>query len=1347
MNGMILHDRHKLGHARGQRARTAALLGGLVLALTLPQMALSGATTSSSVWRGEQVDDIAGANGIRSTWIADVDGDGRNELLVATSSGTLLLYKWQGGGWASQVIGLLLGYCPLIEDVGDADNDGISEVLVTTLSGPLRLYDWDGGAWSYQDLISGSAWYYTGAIADADGDGSNEVVVAGYGFYQVLLFTYTSGTWVRSQIDSNFPDLSGYPAVGDAMNLGRPQVYVGTHDQGHIYAYRWDSPAWSRFAVELSTGGIAYTSVGDADNDGQNELVADKYGPPWGIKVYDYSGGAWIGAVAEAAPTVADCSYIVDINGDGRNEIVAASSNGGSVSEYRYLSGGGWSASVLIPDVGFLISGMDVGDAKNQGWPAIVVGQNGGGKVWLFTRTGVHVWQPSLLTENSGVANIRVQRLQDVDQPAMITYGVAGGSASPGVDFLFTNGVLNFDAGVTNLTIPLTILDDALVEGPESVLLGLTNSVSGWTYQVSLAIIDDDTGIEVESAAYTVCEDVGQVVVGVRRQDDSPDPATVKFTTVDDTARAGQDYVARTGTLTFASGEARKEIVVPIIDDALREPAESFLVRLTNVVGGSSLGNLAEATVTISLSDRVTLHVWQGSTNPVPPYSNWETAAMNIQDAVDAALPGEAVLVTNGVYAGGVAAAKPVMLLSVNGPEPTVIDGGGSVRCVSLVNGASLSGFTLTDGIADSGGGVWCESSTAIVSNCVLAANSAYSGGGAYGGTLYHCTLTRNSATCGGGAFESFLNNCTLTGNSAWGYWDWWWWPWPVYVPGQGGGASGGAFYNCILNNNGSDDGGGSYNAILHNCTLTGNSADWGGGASGSTLNNCIVYFNVAGGDYAGSTLNYCCTMVDPGGVGNITNAPLFVDYAGGNLRLQSNSPCINAGNNSYLTNSYFTNLFDLDGRRRIIGATVDIGAYEFATPELLLQHLISRVVESSHSPKQPLLATLEAALKSIHRGNAITAANQLHAFQHKVQAEVYSTDPVLAQELMGAAAEVLEALGGRGSTQPVQPGSNPPLVNVALNKEVSLEGTFFTGGWGSGPRVEAATVVDGIFFPRSTQWDQGSVWWDAWVEGAGTNYIVVDLDGVYRISGFVVQADDNDAYLLEYLDPGEGNWRIAWDVATSSGWGMQTRPDPQNDTVRHVVVPDIITSSLRISAVTGDGCYSVSEIQAYGYKSPPEAVERLIVLVSASSLQQKQPLLAALEAALASVRQGDAVSALSQLQTFQRKVRAHVARSDPALAASLIQLAQEVIEVLGGGNAYAGGRARGRLTAARHHDGHVQLQFAAQRGALYLLEASTNLLHWEKIGVAYEQADGTFTFDDPNASKFPNRFYRVVSP
>ena len=84
----------------------------------------------------------------------------------------------------------------------------------------------------------------------------------------------------------------------------------------------------------------------------------------------------------------------------------------------------------------------------------------------------------------------------------------------------------------------------------------------------------------------------------------------------------------------------------------------------------------------------------------------------------------------------------------------------------------------------------------------------------------------------------------------------------------------------------------------------------------------------------------------------------------------------------------------------------------------------------------------------------------------------------------------------------------------------------------------------------------------------------------------------------------------------------------------------------------------------------------------------------------------------------------------------------------LSGGNTNPGGRPHGRFTAVKHQpNGRVQLQFSAEPGRVYIVEASTNLVDWEKIGVAMDQGDGTFTFEDANAAQFPNRFYRLVSP
>ena len=382
------------------------------------------------------------------------------------------------------------------------------------------------------------------------------------------------------------------------------------------------------------------------------------------------------------------------------------------------------------------------------------------------------------------------------------------------------------------------------------------------------------------------------------------------------------------------------------------------------------------ATITVHVTPTV-YYVLAGNPNPVAPYTNWATAAQSIQDAVDAAvIAGATVLVGDGQYSSGgwavgssslvnrVAITKPLAVRSVNGPQfttilgyqlPIISNGQGAIRCVYLTNGASLSGFTLSGGatltngnsyLDSSGGGVCCDSTNALITNCVLSGNSAYNdGGGAHSGTLNNCTVSGNSADDGGGVVSSILNNCVVTGNSASGF--------------NGAGSGGGVEYctlnNCILggnrafgpgggaiecelynstvtgNMNYCGGGGGACGCTLYNCTVTGNFG-YGGGAYASTLYNCIIYYNnsAAGGvDYDSGNytrLNCCCTMPLPtNGVGNITNAPLFVDYANGNLRLQSNSPCINAGNNAYVTTTT-----DLDGNPRIVSGTVDIGAYEY---------------------------------------------------------------------------------------------------------------------------------------------------------------------------------------------------------------------------------------------------------------------------------------------------------------------------------------------------------------------------------------------------------------------------------
>ncbi|MBI3417875.1 MAG: putative Ig domain-containing protein [Verrucomicrobia bacterium] len=303
----------------------------------------------------------------------------------------------------------------------------------------------------------------------------------------------------------------------------------------------------------------------------------------------------------------------------------------------------------------------------------------------------------------------------------------------------------------------------------------------------------------------------------------------------------------------------------------------------------------------------LTHYVNAANPNPVAPYTSWNTAATNIQDAISAGTQaGCLVVVSNGVYRAGsvetnglnrVALTNAVMVRSVNGPDVTVIEGGetevqnetggfDTARCAYVGNGSVLSGFTLTRGNALSGGGVFSESS-GIVTNCLFVSNRAESGGGAYGGTLYKCVLISNSAHEGGGANGSTLFNCTLKANAVFSHY-----LLPSIVHGVGSGAYRCTLFDSTLTENAASGavgsapirrlaaGGGASESTLYRCTLTNNFALVGGGAHASTLYDCLLNANAGGGAFGG-TLNNCRLSQNTGE--GATGATLYNCIATGN--------------------------------------------------------------------------------------------------------------------------------------------------------------------------------------------------------------------------------------------------------------------------------------------------------------------------------------------------------------------------------------------------------------------------------------------------------------------------------
>ena len=175
------------------------------------------------------------------------------------------------------------------------------------------------------------------------------------------------------------------------------------------------------------------------------------------------------------------------------------------------------------------------------------------------------------------------------------------------------------------------------------------------------------------------------------------------------------------------------------------------------------------------------------------------------------------------------------------------------------------------------------------------------------------------------------------------------------------------------------------------------------------------------------------------------------------------------------------------------------------------------------------------------------------------------------------------------GIMPPAGSGEGSPQIPIGA---VALHGAAFMERadpveefkWGCGFVVEAESLIDGLFFPASQYWDEGAVWWDT--NDGQERWIELDLGDTFTIDAAIVQADDNDSYLLSYRDLGTGEWVTMWSIPAPGGFGMQTRPNPADNTARQVIDPPIITDRLRFEADQGDNLYSVSEIQVFGTAS-----------------------------------------------------------------------------------------------------------------------------------------------------------------
>ncbi len=223
--------------------------------------------------------------------------------------------------------------------------------------------------------------------------------------------------------------------------------------------------------------------------------------------------------------------------------------------------------------------------------------------------------QATYAVPEGNTLTVTVERIGGSSGTVSVQYATSDGTAQAGSDYTAASGTLTFASGEISKTITLTTLQDNLVEGDETLVLSLSSPTGGAALsspnQAVVTIQDDDTAnrgtIHFAQSNYTVTESAGVAVITVVRTGGSSGTVSVQYATSDGTARAGSDYTATSGTLTFADGETSKTFTVTILNDALTEGQETVQLILTNATGGAVLGTPNLAVLTISDSYRTFL--------------------------------------------------------------------------------------------------------------------------------------------------------------------------------------------------------------------------------------------------------------------------------------------------------------------------------------------------------------------------------------------------------------------------------------------------------------------------------------------------------------------------------------------------------------------------------------------------------------------------------------------------------------------------------------------------------------------------------------------------------------------
>jgi arylsulfate sulfotransferase len=210
---------------------------------------------------------------------------------------------------------------------------------------------------------------------------------------------------------------------------------------------------------------------------------------------------------------------------------------------------------------------------------------------------------------------------------------------------------------------------------------------------------------------------------------------------------------------------------------------------------------------------------------------------------------------------------------------------------------------------------------------------------------------------------------------------------------------------------------------------------------------------------------------------------------------------------------------------------------------------------------------------------------------------------------------------------------------------------------------------------------------------------------------------------------------------------GLGEPPYSPSEVVLDLALFDYTNKS---SFYAGSSGYRAERIpDLYPVNTVYDGLQKLLTSVEATEVVNGEALFDDLLNGLDGYLEGDTNTLTEQLGIFQAHVQLLVEPGQPELAGQFTLLAQSIKDAVGNGEISWPGIVApdfGTMQATRGN-GKVSLNFTAASSRIYLIESSSDLVTWDRLGVAKLSGTGQFTFDDNGAAGQSVRFYRVIDP